>query len=339
MPKFAFLVNDDGYKKYTYLAAKEGGASVPKIGDGIVRKIFEIHNAEPLNRIFELPFKNIWYSKVVDDSSFDENDDVYFVMYESFHMTYSRQLIKHFKKKYKKAKFLFLFTNPTSEYNLGRLSKIRDLVDVVFSFNEADVDRYGFLFLPPDPFLLPTQQDYVPITDVFFIGADKGRLPLLLDIYEKLTNKNIICDFWITEVPEGKQKYKDKIHYNQRITYDEVLKHDAKTRCVLEVLQDGKVYTSIRTIEAMQYHKKLLTLSDTLKGQWYYKPEIMRVFHDADEITVDFVRGSVDESIYDEIDIGSYKAFEEFITDTMENIKEQSSTEKKSLSDLFSGGD
>ena len=311
MAKFAFLVNNDGYKKYTYEAAKSAGASVPRLGR--LKRIFEIHNAEPLNRYFELPFKNFWYKRVVDESKFNNDDVVFFVLYESFHMSYSRRLICHYKKKYKNAKFIFLYTNPVNEYNFMRVNKICDLLDGIFTFNIEDSKNYSYFFLEEDLFILPRIQNDHISSDVFFVGADKGRLPILLDLFDLLSKKGLICDFWITGVPEEKQKYSDKIHYNQRITYEEVLRHNANTRCIIEVLQDGKSYTSLRTYEAIQYRKKLLTMNDTVKAQWFFNPKIIQVFHSVEDISVDFIRSNVEESVYDDCDLGSFNRFEKYI--------------------------
>ena len=317
MSKFAMLVNEDGYKKYTYLTAKSAGASVPVIKAGIIKKVFEIHNSEPLNRYFELPFKAVWFHKVVDESKLDKDEEVIFVLYESFHMSYSRKLIRHFKRKYNKSKFVFFFTNPAGEYNLRRLSKIQDLLDTVFTFNSEDAEKYGFSILKEEPFLLPKQDSYSEETDLFFIGADKGRLPILLSVFEKLSKEGFICDFWITGVPENKQEYKEYIHYNQRLTYEEVLQHDAHTRCIVEILQDSKSYSSIRTAEALQYRKKLLTMSETVKEQWFYKPEIIQVFRNADGISTDFIRHEVDDKSYEDINLGTFERFEMLILEAL----------------------
>lgn len=310
MSKFVFLVNDDGYRKYTYLAAKEAGASVPRIKSRLVRKLFEIHNAEPLNRFFELPLKWMWYSKVVNESNLFNDDEIYFILYESFHMSYSRKLIRHFKKRYKKSKFYYLFTNPASNYNLYRLNKIKDLLDGVFSFNKEDVKKYGYFLLEEEPFILPKQGKHKEISDVFFVGSDKGRLPILLSIYEKLSKDGLICDFWITGVSENNQKYKDVIHYNHPLSYEEVLKRDARSKCILEVLQDGKTYTSIRTLEAIQYHKKLLTMSTSVKDRWFYNPEIINVFQEASELSKDFIQKTIEDKEFEKISIGSFSGFE-----------------------------
>ena len=311
MPKFVFLVNNDGYRKCTWLAAQAAGASVPRIGAGLVQKFFDLHNAEPLNRYIELPFKNIWRRMVVDESLLTPSDDIYFCMYESFRMTYSRNLISHYKKRFPKAKFFFFFSNPVSQYNFRRVEKIRGLLDGVFSFNMEDVKKYHLLYMPEDPFLLPQQAEVAVTSDLFFIGSDKGRLPILLEIFERVQALGGTCDFWITEVPQDKQKHADIIHYNQRLSYEEVLRHDASTRCILEVLQERKSYTSLRTYEALQYHKKILTMSKTVRQQWFYDPQIISVLKNPDDISLEFIRKDIPDGRFDNIKLGSFERFEE----------------------------
>lgn len=333
MVRFAFLVNNDGYKKYTYLAAKNAGASVPHIGHSL--KFFAIHNAEPLNRYFELPFKWIWFKKVVDETKFKKNDEVVFILYESFHMSFSRKLIVHYKRKYHNSKFLFFFTNPVGEYNSKRLNIIKDLVDAVYTFNKEDSEKFGYTFLEVDPLLLPVLNYKKTETDLFFVGSNKGRLDILLGLYEKLSPKGIICDFWVTDVDREKQKYNDVIHYNKRLTYEEVLQHDANTKCIVEILQDGKSYSSIRTIEAFSYRKKLLTMSESVKDRSFYDPEIICVFKEPEDISEDFICNKVDLNRFIDKDFYSFNAFKEFI---MKSIADNNKYNKRSLDNLFSKG-
>lgn len=60
------------------------------------------------------------------------------------------------------------------------------------------------------PYRLPNiDQDDLDNSDVFFVGANKGRLRLLLSIYDKLSNAGLKCDFFICGV-EKKIKYFEK---------------------------------------------------------------------------------------------------------------------------------
>ena len=309
MSKFVFLINNEGYRKYTCDAIQSAGASVPCVNGKILHQLFRMHNAEPFNRYFELPFKSFWFSKVVNEAGLALDDKIYFILYESFHMTYSRKLIIHYKKKYKNSCFLYFFTNPVDPYNLKRLKRIRDLIDIVVSISSEDEQKYGFKYMP-EGFLFK----YPPInyhdikSDVFFVGANKGRLPLLIQIFEQIQKQGGVCDFWITGVSEKEQKYADVIHYNQKLRYEEVLMHDAHSRCILEILQDSKSYASIRTLEALHYHKKLLTMNQTIKQQWYYNPNIIHCFNYPSEISINFIRNTVPDAAYN-IDIGTYESF------------------------------
>lgn len=318
MCKFVFLINDDGYRKYTCHAIESAGASVPCIKGWITRLLFRIHNAEPLNRYFELPFKSFWFSNVVDESGLGREDHIFFVLYESFRMTYSRKLLSHYKNKYKNSTFLYLFTNPANHYNLGRLSKIRDLIDVIVSMNLEDAQKYGFKYMPEEFLFKYPDFNYKDIrSDLFFVGANKGRLPLLIQIFEQIQKQGGVCDFWITDVPYEEQQYAEVIHYNQKLSYEEVLSHGAHSRSILEVLQDGKSYASIRTLEALHYHKKLLTMNKTIKDQWYYNPNIIYCFNSPEEISVSYIRKSVPDSEYN-IEIGTY---EKFVSNVIEVAK------------------
>ena len=342
MPNFAILTNDNGYQRYTKIAAELGNASVPKIKNGIEKKLFEFHNAEPLNRFFELPLKSIWFKKCIDDVKLKANDENYFILYESFHMTYSKKLIKHIRRRYPKSKCIFLFTNPANDYNLKRLKKIQSKLDGIVTFVKEDADKYGFIYCHADLFQLNRviKDDLYDESDVFFVGANKGRLPLLISIFEKFKNAGLKCDFWITDVPKESQQYADEIHYNQRISYDEVLQHDIHSKVILELLQDGKQYYSIRTLEALQLHKKLLTMNKTVVEQSFYDPNVIQVFDSADDISLDFVNSTVDEKIYDAINIGTLSKFEEIMVNTMTKIEgaKSSDAENKSLADLYRGG-
>lgn len=314
MAKYVFLVNFDGYRKYTAYAAQDAGAFIPHIEGRLKKKLFEIHNSWLLNSKCELPGKHIWYKYCFNEIEVDVNEDLYFVCYESFHMTYSRKYLSYLRNKYLNAKFIFLFMNTVDNYNLEKLKSVRDLYNAVFTFNEKDAKDNGFIYGNYDIFKLPIVSECSKYkSDVFFVGSDKGRLELLLSVYEKLTNAGLVCDFYIVDVPENKQKYASNIKYNQRISYEEVLKHVKSTRCVLEVLQNNNHYYSIRTLEALQYHKKLLTSNIEVVNQWFYKPEIIQCFDNDLEIDLDFVLRPIDEGLYSDIDIGSFERFASFL--------------------------
>ncbi len=284
----------------------------------LARKIHILHNCRPLNQFGELPLKGGWFKRALRGMDLQREDRIYFLLYESFHLSYSRHFIRFLKKEYPNCKICFMFLNPVIELIWNKIQKEKDLLDAIITFNKKDAEEYHFLFCEKQPYKLPICIDpNIPKSDVFFIGADKGRLSKLLAIYEKLSDSGLRCDFHIVGVPKEKQKYADNIVYNHKILYTEVLSRVYATKCVLEVLQNNENYTSIRTLEAIQYHRKLLTESSSVKRFLFYDPEIIQVFNTPESINVEFVTKPVEDTLFEKDIPGDANEFHRYL---MNNI-------------------
>lgn len=281
----------------------------------IIQRLFELHNAWPFNKKRELPFKRIWFSRCLKGMQLSNNEEAYFLMYEMFHMTYSRSFLKYIRSKYPNSNICFVFSNPADDYNLRKLNKIRDLLDYVITFNEKDAKQYNFKHCPLQPFKVPESlAGDSEKTDLFFIGADKGRLEKLITIFEKAQKEGYKCEFYIVDVPEEKQKYADVIKYNIRLPYQEVLKKVKSTKCVLEILQGGQDYISIRTIEAMEYHKKLLTDSRAALKFPFYNSERIQIIESVETINMHFLEMELEKNAYVNDDFCSLASFKDYLS-------------------------
>ena len=191
--------------------------------------------------------------------------------------------------------FLFVFSNPCSEYNLCKLERVKEFYDHIITFNEADSQKYGFEVVDIHGYSKNQVPDNASIkeSDLFFVGADKGRLPLLLDIYDRCRELNLVCDFYIVGVDSDKQQEKDGIVYNHYLSYMEVLQHVKKTNCVLEILEGDCNYSSIRTTEALVYDKKLITTSNVVKNASYYSPSQILCIENINDINLDFFKMAI----------------------------------------------
>lgn len=316
--EYVFFMEDSYYNKFgcNAVRGKKGAHLIPGFRSPLERKLFRLHNAWPLNQYFELPGKGIWYRCCLDERALDKNAEICFIFYESFHMAYSGQFLRYLRKNYPNGKCFYAFTNPVEEYNLAKLRTVQKYYDVVLTFEKESAEKYGFAYGPIDlygPESIPESD--LPESDVFFIGADKGRLDTLLGIYEALTAKGLRCDFYITGVPEEKQKYAREITYNRPISYEESLKHLAKTKCVLEVLQNGLAYGSVRMSEAYAYRKKLLTTNLRMEQAEHYDPRIARVIRDPKDIDASFIQNDVSEEVYAQYDFYTFEAFQRMIAE------------------------
>ena len=231
MEKFVYLSYGNAYEACINNAIEgdpQAYAFMPFRSE-FIKRLHILHNARPLNKKKELPFKTVWFKRALKGVELQREDNVY-----------SREFLQYLRRNYPKAKICFVYLNPVTKLAYEKVQKISDCLNAVITFSEKDADRYNLFLCQNQPYKVPIYKDEsIPKSDVFFIGADKGRLEKLIAIYERLRGAGLKCDFHIVGVPEEKQKYSDDIVYNKRIPYSEVLARVYATQCVLEVLQNN----------------------------------------------------------------------------------------------------
>ena len=317
--KVAMFIHGSGYEKNQVLAAKEAGILVfAPFKKGIIKKIFRLHNANPLNKKFELPFKPLWFRRLLKGMDINKEDDIYFLFYESFNISYSAKFLSYLKKRFPTSRNYFIFTNPPDEYNTSRVTGVRHLYDFIVSDVKDLAEKNGYLFYPFNPMSFPRESlksNYN--SDVFFVGADKGRLPILLSIFELLQANGLKCDFNIVGVPAEKQRYANQISYNHPLSYDEVIKRILQSKCVLEIVQKGLNYYTFRVTEAMLMHKKLISTNTELSNDTIFNDKILKTFSLSDPIKndwVDFINQQVEDKDFPDSSYWSFQRFIEFLS-------------------------
>lgn len=313
--QFVVYLEDDGLHKCILSAAKSADAIVFRpFKNAFAKILFRLHNTWRMNKRWELPLKFLWYRRCLDERKLDKNAEIVFVFYECFYMTYSRKYLKHLKKKFSNSKFCYVFLNAVNQEKIQKYNAVKEYFDAGVAIFRRDAERYGLLlheyycYLPPKV-SINSEFD----SDVFFVGANKGRLPRLLEVYEKLTAAGIKCDFHITEVDPQDMRYSENIVYNKRMTYEEALQRMNSTKCALEIIQDNDFYFSIRTIEALNFKKKLLTTNKSITDYGFYNPAIIQVFDSVDDINPEFIRSIVSEEKFPNPQPWSFESFEEYL--------------------------
>jgi len=123
--------------------------------------------------------------------------------------------------------------------------------------------------------------------DVFFVGADKGRLSELLEIKAKFANLNIKTEFIITKT---KGISNDSYEYQSKISYDEVLLKIAKTKVILDLNQKGQKGLSQRPMESIFLKRKLITNDVNItKNDFYSKENIFILEVDRTDLLYEFI--------------------------------------------------
>lgn len=208
-------------------------------------------------------------------------------------------LIDKLRKEYRyHVKFVLMLFDPVDSplqsQGWNRILDVTKEFDITATFDKNDAEKYGMLFFT-DPYSkrIIEQSGYAPHSDVFFVGADKGRGWLLNQIANKLNAAGVNSIMKVVGIDSsyviGGLEKQDKY-----LPYEETLQYVSKTDCLLEVLCDNQSSSSLRYYEAVVYNKKLLTNNPNIINMPYYNPLYMKVFTNSDDIDINWLKTQMD---------------------------------------------
>jgi hypothetical protein len=114
------------------------------------------------------------------------------------------------------------------------------------------------------------------IYDFMFVGYNKNRLNLLLDLKEILDSKGFRSKIIVREwskygIPRWEKDKKSKAVIQYRaVSYDKILQLVIQSKCLIDIVMAGQTGLSLRVIEAMFYNKKIITNNITIKEYDFY---------------------------------------------------------------------
>ena len=146
----------------------------------------------------------------------------------------------------------------------------------IYTFDKKDTQRYRFRFIN-QVYRKPKNHHTAascPIEwDIFYIGIDKYRtsileqLKLLFDEQGISYNINIKRDKHTQE-----SKFLRSCYINKSIDYETTLSIIEKSKCILEIIQNGQGGMTLRTLEAIFCDKKLITNNKDIINHPIYNP-------------------------------------------------------------------
>ena len=171
--------------------------------------------------------------------------------------------------------------------------KIKSPYDLLYLFDENEAKKYNGIYTPLISFnskIYINKLDRYPLSDVFFAGRAKNRLPKLMEMYEKLTKLGLKVEYYLTDVPLEKRKDFPGIKYSNKILpYKEMLYRSVNSRCMLDINQKGSNGYTQRFLEALMYNKKLITDNDKIKNIQLYNGKYIKHVNDIDITIKDFI--------------------------------------------------
>lgn len=257
-----------------------------------LRKLYFIHNAERLNRLFKLPLKKLWYPFIFRAKKYENEKPFCFVHADN---AIPLDYCLYLKKKYPNCKLvkthrdLLKFSHLNPEHSEENLNKIFDLR---FAYDPNDAKEYNVHHFDEIESKIEIPQDpNYPLSDVYFAGQAKDRLPKIVEAYDLFTSFGLKCDFFIAKVPKEKQIHREGITYSdQFIPYIEMLYKSVNSRYMFDVNQGGAVGYTSRFLEAIIYNKLFITDNPAVKNTKYYQSGNILYFEKIDDIKEEAIK-------------------------------------------------
>ncbi len=265
-----------------------------------LRFVFSAHTTPKINKRLPLPGKKLWY-KHYFHAKLDKNKPLCFVI-ANFELPIS--YLRYLKKKYPTSKMVIVHRDLIDLFKIRHPNFTKEIVeelfDLSYSYDLGDVEKYECRHFNEieSKLDIPKSKEY-PLCDVFFAGRAKDRLPMLMEVYHKLTAAGLSCNYYLTGVPQEQRIPFDGIEYaDKNISYKEMLYRTVNARCLLDINQEGAVGYTSRFIEAILYNKKLLTNNLSVLDSKFYTPDNICCFEKAEQIQPEFVRKNCEEVEY-----------------------------------------
>lgn len=251
----------------------------------------KIYNKHFTKKIW-LPFRCIWNKKYFLNK-FDKNDRICFLTYIANNGAFKYGAIKYLKRKYLNSKVILILTDLVDvKYKTEKDKKIFKQFDYIFSFDHNDCEKYGFYYHPlVYSRVADLGKNVNEDIDVYFCGKEKNRYDLIVETYNFLTDHNLKCQFFIHGVKKEKRINKEGlIHLDKIMSYDENLKYIQKSKCILEIMQDGGQGYTLRTCEAVAYDKKIISNNKNLGDFELFDDKMMYIYENVNDINIEWIK-------------------------------------------------
>lgn len=263
----------------------------------ILQKLNNVHFGDRINRHIRLPFKGIWnhwYS--IDHYNFNQDEQYWIIFLNgTLRNFYSYKYLNNFKSKHPNVRLAMVMYDSFSNKSATKAIKMMPIFDKVFSFDAEDCHRYSLEFIY-STFSYPSfvKHDERFHKGAFFVGAEEGRLEIMEQCFAKISSVIPNCQFNVVGVPPRKQHIPEVITYNVGMSYKEALQYSFNSDLIVEIVREGQSGISLRTCEAILFNKKLLTNNEQIKNMPFYDSRYMSVFHNSDDIDIEFVKNEMD---------------------------------------------
>lgn len=275
----------------------------------LLHRLHHLHFSFFLNRFMTLPFQYVWkkgYSVKIEDLS---DNKKYCVIFTD--ISACRVDVKYLQELQSKANVELVLVLVNIVLSKRRLLEERfKYFSTFFSFDKADCDRYGFIHHASFYSKLPIDTSGKKDSDVFFVGVSKGmRHEKLAKIYNRLKKNNLVPNFYLAHHKNVSDRV-DGIHYNEWLSYKEVLNKVSHTNCILEIVGDNQEGMTLRSMEAICYNKRLITDNLAITRLKYFESGFIQYLPQIENVDISFLKDTTPVDYQYENDFSPIKLLE-----------------------------
>lgn len=257
-----------------------------------IRILYRLYH---IRRYFSLPFQHIWYPFYFKNPFPPENPLCFIVLGSYCSVSYLRWL----KQTYPQARVVKLHRDLVELWrrNMPEFTEevCKELFDLRFSYDEQEARKYNLIACSDyaSKVDISSAKEY-PLSDVFFAGRVKDRLPRLMKAYKIFTEAGLQCSYYLTGVSQkARQPFPGIIYADKQMPYREMLYRTVNSRCVLEISQGGEISYTSRFMDAVIYGKKLITTNASVKNTKFYNPQYIQCVENVCDIRPEFIMTDV----------------------------------------------
>lgn len=232
----------------------------------------------------------------------DNDEQTCFILYSRIYESFRGQICKYLRDHFPDCIITVYYGDLISRHVVS-IDEVKKDVDLVLDFDEEDAKKNCVEWLL-EPFSASIREiDYLkqknnPIKwDVTFVGHAKNRYKKILELYNKLVDEGLTCDFHIVGVAESDRAKKEEIGY-EPLSFEELLQHVVSARCVAEIMQDDGISPTTRYTEAMIFNKNLLTDCKAFSDEENCPPNVI-YFEEISSISRAQLLEVVEQHVYD----------------------------------------
>jgi hypothetical protein len=181
-----------------------------------------------------------------------------------------KTLAKHLPSQMKKS---IWFSNPVCKMSLFYKSSIVEIINeikksgyTIYTFDQNDAFQFDLVYLNQVYRYPDFDQENNIEYDFYFCGTSKDRNDEISKIKKYLDERNFKTNFIVIDEPKS------------YISYEENIQNIVKSRCIVDLVQQGQSGISLRPLEQIFFRKKLLTDSHDISNiDFYHKNNIFRI--------------------------------------------------------------